>query len=226
MLNKSVRIVCALLLVGALSTVSLSSRSSRWDSSPDSGAVDFPGATFGFLADGNKLDWTVARRVGRLSPYDALVKKHAEMAGMDWRLLSAIIFHESHYNAEACSPMNAKGLMQLRDVVASHFGYEPDSVDLYTPDFNIYLGTRLISDLCEDFRKEGVDSADVLRFALASYNVGGGSLARRREEATSQGLDPNSGPDVASVFSSTGNTTAAYIDAVELTYRRYCQIIK
>lgn len=226
MSNKSiVRFICAFVLLIVLKGSALMLRPLHADVTGS--AADYPAAVFKAMAEDNRMDLTFPRRVGRLSPYDPLVKKHAAAIGLDWRLLTSVIFHESQFNAEACSPMGAKGLMQLRDVVAAHFGYEPDSVDLFNPDFNIALGARLIGDLCEDFRKEGIDSADAVRFALASYNVGGGSLAKRREAAAAEGLNPDVWPDVASIFSRDGsNTTPAYIDAVELTYRRYCSIIE
>ncbi len=225
MSNKTVaiRFACALAVLFLLKALALMSRPLHADVTGV--GADYPAAVFKFLAEDNRMDWALPRRVGRLSPYDPLVKKHAGAVGIDWRLLTSIIFHESKFDAAACSPMGAKGLMQLRDVVASHFGFSPDSVDLFEPDFNISLGARLIGDLCDDFRKEGIDSVDALRFALASYNVGGGALAKRREAAAAEGLDPNFWPDVASIFSRENNTTPAYIDAVELTYRRYCSMI-
>ena len=155
-----------------------------------------------------------------ISPYDALVKRHAARIGMDWRLLSAIIWHESQFNARACSPMSAKGLMQVRDVAAVHYGI-PDA-DLFNPSTNLLVGTTLLNDLFESFRSEGMDSTDVIRFSLASYNSGGGALAKRREEAAAAGLDPDCWEDVASMYRLSSNFTPAYVEAVEETYARYC----
>lgn len=156
----------------------------------------------------------------RLSRYDFLLKKYAQHIEMDWRLLAAIVYHESKFNERALSPVGAKGLMQLMDVAALHF--EEPEADLFDPETSIRLGTRLLEDLLEQFAREGVDTADALRFALASYNVGGGALARRRAVADSLGLDRNVWADVASVFNRDDHSTPAYIDAVEATYERYC----
>ena len=155
----------------------------------------------------------------RLSRYDFLVRKYAGQIGMDWRLLSAIIFHESKYNERALSPVGAKGLMQVMDIAAVHYGM-PDA-DLYDPETNIRLGTILLEDLIEQFQREGIAEEDVIRFAIASYNVGGGALARRRAEADSLGLNPNRWSDVATVFEREEHTTPAYIRAVEETYAKY-----
>ena len=156
----------------------------------------------------------------RLSRYDFLLKKYAQRIDMDWRLLASIVYHESKFDEQALSPLGAKGLMQLMDVAALHFG-EPHA-DLFDPETSIRLGTMLLKELLEKFAREGVDSPDVLRFALASYNVGGGSLARRRAVADSLGLDRNVWADVARVFDLDDHSTPAYIAAVEATYERYC----
>ena len=54
-----------------------------------------------------------ADRGGQLSPYDALVKKHARTYEMDWRLISAQMYQESGFNPKATSWVGAKGLMQV-----------------------------------------------------------------------------------------------------------------
>ena len=155
-----------------------------------------------------------------MSKYDYLIKKYAAQIGMDWRLLAAIIFQESKFNEQALSPVGAKGLMQVMDIAALHYG-EPGA-DLFDPETNIRLGTDVLEDLVEQFRDEGVAEEDIIRFAIASYNVGGGALARRRAEADSLGLNPNSWSDVATVFDREEHTTPAYISSVESTYAKYC----
>ena len=67
---------------------------------------------------------------------------------------------------------------------------------------------------------------DVIRFAIASYNVGGGALARRRAEADSLGLNRNSWADVATIFDREDHTTPGYISAVEETYAKYCSRVR
>lgn len=159
-------------------------------------------------------------RERRISRYDFLLKKYAERIGMDWRLLAAIVYHESKFDEQALSPVGAKGLMQVMDIAAVHYGL-PEA-DLYDPETNIALGTILLEDLFEQFAREGVADEDIVRFALASYNVGGGALARRRAEADSLGLDPNSWADVATIFDRDDHSTPSYIAAVESTYVKYC----
>src|SRR5262249_39547843 len=54
-----------------------------------------------------------ADRGGQLSPYVALVKKHARTYEMDWRLITAQMYQESGFNPKATSWVGAKGLMQV-----------------------------------------------------------------------------------------------------------------
>lgn len=169
------------------------------------------------------LRWLTTPNRGerRLSRYDFLIKKYAAQIGMDWRLLAAIMFHESKFNERALSPVGAKGLMQVMDIAAVHYG-EPEA-DLFDPETNIRLGTDVLEDLVEQFQREGVAEEDVIRFAIASYNVGGGALARRRAEADSLGLNPSVWADVATIFDREDHSTPGYISAVEETYAKYCR---
>lgn len=167
------------------------------------------------------LRWLTTPNLGerKISAYDFLIRKYAGAIGMDWRLLAAIVYHESKFDERATSPVGAKGLMQVMDITAVHYG-EPDA-DLYDPETNIRLGSVLLEDLVEQFREEGISDEDVIRFAIASFNVGGGALARRRAEADSLGLNPKVWSDVATIFDREDHTTPAYISAVESTYARY-----
>jgi membrane-bound lytic murein transglycosylase F len=191
--------------------------------------TDCPAGALRHLTSANRFDKSrfKGRSYGQLQGlfrYEQLVRLQAEKIGMDWRLLSAIIWHESQFNEAALSPMEAKGLMQVRDVTALHFGISPDEVDLFDPQVNIAIGARLIDELIEQFHKEGMDSTNAVRFALASYNCGGGTLAKRRAEAAEAGLDPADWSSVATIFERYSRLTPAYVDSVEQTYFSYCDI--
>lgn len=205
--TRCFRFVVCLLVLFLLQGLQVFERRQPRDAGP------YPAASFHWMSPRNA-------RERRLSRYDFLLKKYAERIGMDWRLLAAIVYHESKFDEQALSPVGAKGLMQLMDVAAVHYGV-PEA-DLYDPETNIQLGTVLLEDLFAQFAREGVADEDIVRFALASYNVGGGALARRRAEADSLGLDPNSWADVATIFDRDDHSTPAYIAAVESTYVKYC----
>lgn len=229
MFGKAVRVLfCLLALLLLEAGLSSESRTAQ----PVVAATDCPASALRHLTSANKFDKVILpRRAGRsygqlqgLFRYEQLVRKQAEKIGMDWRLLSAIIWHESQYNEAALSPMEAKGLMQVRDVTALHFGISPDEVDLFDPQVNVAIGARLIDELIDQFREEGMDSTNAVRFALASYNCGGGTLAKRRAEAAEAGFDPADWTSVASIFERYSRLTPAYVDSVEQTYFDYCNI--
>ena len=86
-----------------------------------------------------KIGKTYLRRVGSsltsISPYDGIVKQNAAEMGWDWRLLSAIIYHESKFINESCSARGAVGLMQIRN--------DKYTVDtLLDPAVNVSIGTK------------------------------------------------------------------------------------
>ena len=58
-----------------------------------------------------------------ISPYDPLIRNVSEQAGNDWRLLSAIAYHESRFTPDIVSRRGARGLMQIMPVVARPVSY-------------------------------------------------------------------------------------------------------
>ena len=231
MFGKAVRILCCLLAL-LLLEAGMSSKRPTAGIRMEDATANCPVLALRHLSTANSFDKVaVPRRVGRpygqvqgLYRYEQLVRQQAAKIGMDWRLLSAIIWHESQYNEAALSSMEAKGLMQVRDVTALHFGISPDEVDLFDPQVNVAIGAKLIDELITQFHKEGMDSTNAVRFALASYNCGGGTLAKRRAEAAESGFDPSDWASVAQIFDRYSHLTPAYVDSVEQTFYDYCEL--
>ena len=220
LITKILRFTLCLLLAGLMQATPLLQGASEEAAEPQ-----YPADALRHLSTANVYD-VVTGPVGRhyslshgLKTYSELIHKYADSAGMDWSLLAAVIFQESQFNELAESNRSAKGLMQLRDVVAEQ--YDMIDADLFDPETNVALGTRLFRDLMRGFEKEGLDSVNVVRFALASYNSGGGTLAKKRQEALESGLDPNDWNCVAEVYSRTSTITPAYVEAVEETVAAY-----
>lgn len=220
LITRILRFTLCLLVAGLLQAAPLLQGASEEAAEPQ-----YPADALRHLSTANVYD-VVTGPVGRhyslshgLKTYSELIHKYADPAGMDWSLLAAVIFQESQFNELAESNRSAKGLMQLRDVVAEQ--YDMLDADLFDPETNVALGTRLFRDLMRGFEKEGLDSVNVVRFALASYNSGGGTLAKKRQEALDSGLDPNDWNCVAEVYSRTSTITPAYVEAVEETVAAY-----
>ena len=111
---------------------------------------------------------------------DAARPMPAEMASMvraasnrhrlDPALVSALIFVESRYRADARSPKGAMGLMQLMPATAARYGVY-SRADLLDPRVNVDIGVRHLRALHD--RYDG--RMDLI---LAAYNAGEGAVER------------------------------------------------
>ena len=172
-----------------------------------------------------KIGRTYLRRVGSsltsISPYDDLVKKNADAMGWDWRLLSAMIYHESKFVNESCSDKGAVGLMQIRN--------DNFSVDtLLDPAVNISIGTKYLTYLSGMFAQHGADSVECLKFALAAYNCGEGNVLKCIRTAEELGVDPTRWDNIVSIIPEVpgfhGKQTIAYVREVLDTYEEYSEV--
>ena len=161
-----------------------------------------------------------------ISPYDYIIKKYSSYINADWRLISAIIYEESRFVHSSSSTQNARGLMQIKESTAALYGVE----DILDPELNIKAGTLHFDYLFNLYRKEGLDSANVIKFALASYNAGTGRIKQCREHAASVGLDPNNWEEVVKGFDSMpdfkGTQTTKYVKNVIDLFERYKQVVE
>lgn len=104
----------------------------------------------------------------KLSPYDDLIKAGADKLGWDWRLLAAVVYQESKFNATDESWAGARGLMQLMPETAKRFG----ATDLNDPKQSLKAGVNYLMYLEKYWTKRIADQEERLKFVLASYNAG------------------------------------------------------
>jgi len=104
----------------------------------------------------------------KLSPYDDLIKAGADKLGWDWRLLAAVVYQESKFNATDESWAGARGLMQLMPETAKRFG----ASDLKDPKQSLKAGVNYLMYLEKYWTKRIPDPPERLKFILASYNAG------------------------------------------------------
>ena len=123
--------------------------------------------------------------VVRLSPYDEVVKFYARKAGLDWRLITAVMEAESGFDPSSRSHMGAYGLMQVRPIAARAVGEKA----FRQPADNIRTGVRYLRKLQE--RYHAADRRDRLMLMLAAYNAGPGHLRDAQQLAREHGLDPH-----------------------------------
>ncbi|MDB4061085.1 transporter substrate-binding domain-containing protein [Vicingaceae bacterium] len=123
---------------------------------------------------------------GTISPYDKVIKQYASSIHWDWRLLTSLIYQESGFDPNSSSWAGAQGLMQLMPETASEYGL--DSTE--NPRDNIETGVEYLKWLDEQFKEKVPDSAERIKFVLASYNVGLGHIFDAMRLAQKYDLDP------------------------------------
>ena len=172
-----------------------------------------------------------------VSPYDEIIKKYAKELGWDWRMLAAVVYHESKFSINSVSHRGAKGLMQVMPGTAKYYGVE----DLVNPDQNLKAGTSHLMRLQNMFAKSGMDKSEMIKFTLAAYNAGEGRIADCRNFAASKGVDKNSWDEIANLIplmredsileeesvklgKFKGHETIAYVDKVMSLYDSICKI--
>jgi membrane-bound lytic murein transglycosylase F len=135
---------------------------------------------------------TFSRQVKeRLQEYRPLFEEAAEAHGMDWRLLAAISYQESHWNPSAVSPTGVRGMMMLTRTTAAQLGVD-DRVDVRE---SVMGGAEYFLSLRARI-PERIREPDRTWLALAAYNVGFGHMEDARRITEGQGRDPDRWMDV------------------------------
>ncbi len=127
----------------------------------------------------------------RLPKYREFFEKAAEKNKLDWRLLAAIGYQESHWNPEARSPTGVRGIMMLTLPTAEYLGIKNRT----DPEQSITGGAEYIKKLINRIPKQ-IKEPDRTWFALAAYNVGLGHLEDARVITQKRGGNPNVWRDV------------------------------
>lgn len=127
----------------------------------------------------------------RLPTYEALFRDHASIFNMDWRLLAAIGYQESHWRPNAVSPTGVRGLMMLTRNTANYIGIN----NRLDAEESIQGGAKYFR-LVHERIPDRIAEPDRTWFALASYNVGFGHLEDARRLTESAGKNPDRWIDV------------------------------
>lgn len=139
------------------------------------------------------LDYRIfhERIENRMPRYRTVIKEAAQEYGLDWRLIVAMIYQESHFDPEARSYTGVRGLMQVTQKTAEEMGI----MDRTDPEQSIKAGVGYLSNLFERFG-DIQDKETRLLLALASYNVGYGHVRDAQTILRQKGLDPDSWPSI------------------------------
>jgi membrane-bound lytic murein transglycosylase F len=133
--------------------------------------------------------WRQVRdRLAELRPY---FEEAAAATGLDWRLLAAIGYQESHWKNDAVSPTGVRGIMMLTQTTAEQVGVS----DRNDPRQSIMGGARYLR-IVERKIPARIDPVNRLWFTLAGYNVGFGHLEDARILTERDGGNPDVWLDV------------------------------
>ena len=127
----------------------------------------------------------------RLPNLLALFNQIAADHGLDWRLLAAVGYQESHWDPQAVSRTGVRGIMMLTQRTADQLGI----ADRLDPVQSIEGGARYLKRLLRRV-PERIDPDNQLWLALAAYNIGWGHLEDARVLTQRNGGDPDQWPDV------------------------------
>lgn len=107
-------------------------------------------------------------------------------AHLDWRLLAALGYQESHWKSGARSPTGVRGLMMLTRTTAERVGVS----DRLDPEQSIEGGARYLKRVIAKIPKR-IGEPDRTWLALAAYNIGFGHLEDARILTQRQGANPD-----------------------------------
>jgi membrane-bound lytic murein transglycosylase F len=133
----------------------------------------------------------IARSQTLLPKYIRLFKDAQEITDIDWRLLAALSYQESHWDTYNTSPTNVRGLMMLTEST-SDLMHVTDRLD---PKQSIPAGAKYLLWLKERF-PERIPEPDRTFLALAAYNIGFGHVEDARVLAQRLKMNPDSWADV------------------------------
>ena len=190
------------------------------------------------MAQADNFSVSNSQRLGRLvanrlPKYEPLFRETAAEFGMDWQLLAAVAYQESHWNPKARSPTGVRGLMMLTLDTAR----EMKVTNRLDAAQSLRGGAAYFLKLKARLPKRIADPDRTL-MALAAYNVGFGHLEDARILAVRNGKSPDIWANVRQQlprlskkeFYSTlkhgyarGNEPVLYVDNIQY-YKTYLQL--
>jgi len=172
----------------------------------------------------------------RLPRYRSYFEAAAAKHGLDWRLVAAQAYQESHWDPKAQSFTGVRGIMMLTQDTAEDLGVE----SRLDPRQSIEGGVRYLAQMHERIGDD-VPEPDRTYMALAAYNVGWGHLEDARKLAAHLGKNPNTWQDLSTTLPllrqkryyrslphgyARGTEPVRYVDRIKTYYRILIQAIE
>ncbi|TMG85420.1 MAG: membrane-bound lytic murein transglycosylase MltF [Betaproteobacteria bacterium] len=126
-----------------------------------------------------------------LPAFTALFHQAQQESGIEWRLIAAIAYQESHWDPQATSETNVRGMMMLTEDTAKRLRVR-DRLDARQ---SIGAGARYLAELKRSLPAR-IAEPDRTWIALAAFNIGIGHLEDARVLAVRRKLNPDSWSDI------------------------------
>jgi membrane-bound lytic murein transglycosylase F len=117
------------------------------------------------------------------------------LTGIEWQLLAALAYQESHWDPLATSYTNVRGVMMLTEETADRMNLD-DRLDAHA---SIIAGAKYLQ-LLKEALPGRMDDKERTWMALAAYNQGMGHLEDARVLAVKSNLNPDVWSDVKKVM--------------------------
>ncbi|MFK5914088.1 MAG: membrane-bound lytic murein transglycosylase MltF [Woeseiaceae bacterium] len=176
---------------------------------------------YGFI---ERFDYVDTRALQRkiktdLPTYKKAFKQAAKKHKLNWTLIAAQAYQESHWRANAKSPTGVRGLMMLTRTTAKELGIK----NRLDPVASINGGAYYLNKLRKRLPKN-ITEPDRTWLALAAYNVGMGHIWDARKLAKEMGKNPDSWQELATVLPLLSNKK--YYKNLKYGYARGAEPVK
>jgi membrane-bound lytic murein transglycosylase F len=130
--------------------------------------------------------------------YGMIVQRYANRYNLDWRLVMAVMRHESRFTPDAVSDRGAFGLMQIMPATQLELADKLGVIETETPHNNIRAGVYHLQKLYRSI--DARDEENHVRLTLAAYNAGLNRILDAQDVAAYLGDDPNKWESVKSAL--------------------------
>jgi len=135
-------------------------------------------------------DSTSAEEIKKFEALSAIFKQYAGQYGFDYLMIMAQAYQESLLDQSKRNPSGSVGIMQ---VIPKYAAASPINVaNVATVDGNVQAGVKMLRHIEDQyFNDPKIDQLNKTLMVFASYNAGPNRIARLRQQAADEGLDPN-----------------------------------
>ena len=157
-----------------------------------------------------------------LPSYRQTFINNANAHDLDWQLLVAMGYQESHLDPNAVSPTGVRGLMMLTNATAEEVGVT-NRVD---PVQSIAGGAKYLSQIRTQF--DDAAPSDQVWFTLAAYNMGAQAVKDIQAKLHTQGLDGTRWAEVYRYMAENRDSNSRYQQCMDYVthIRGYLETLK